>query len=276
MSVIINVNEVLNSASNIFEHNNTSDWNQGIIGDDSIQINPASNHFNFIFPTIGLLVLVVVTLIFQHCRIQRLEQSQSDEHSDPVRIAARYKYIQQKEALRLEMIEHALVKTKVIQDQGPSSRSNSFALTEVSSASLDCSNSSNDEVVLNIASEEDIEGLSGSKPDMMTLEHSINIKGWKLESHCAICLEAYQENDIVSYSKNQKCSHIFHSYCILGWLQDCREQCPCCRSPYLHGFTLKNDDNFKEAAANLRENEEQPNINANTTVDDNSTDTARG
>ena len=290
MSVIDDIDNILNSTSNIFEHNNASDrtWNQGIIDDDSIQVNHASNHFNFIFPVIGLLVLVVATLVFQHCRVQPLEQSQSDEYNDPVRIINRYKYIRQKEALRLQMIELALVKTKVIQDQGPSSRRNSSALTEISLASLDCSNSSKDDVVLNIACEEDIEDIeapSGSKPDsngcgasadvvlpLMTLEHPINIKGWMLESHCVICLEAYQENDSVSYSKNQNCSHTFHSYCILGWLQDeRREQCPCCRSPYLHGFSSENDDdNFEEVAADSTDvrAEEQTNINENTSIDD--------
>ena len=50
---------------------------------------------------------------------------------------------------------------------------------------------------------------------------------------CAVCLVDYQEGDCVSFSHNPKCSHHFHKACILEWLKDDHDECPCCRNNYL-------------------------------------------
>mmetsp|Transcript_4712 Transcript_4712/g.9308 ORF Transcript_4712/g.9308 Transcript_4712/m.9308 type:complete len:469 (-) Transcript_4712:122-1528(-) len=53
-------------------------------------------------------------------------------------------------------------------------------------------------------------------------------------SSCAICLEPYRQNDEISYSKHQKCSHVFHKDCIISWLTDQkRDDCPYCRGNYI-------------------------------------------
>lgn len=53
-------------------------------------------------------------------------------------------------------------------------------------------------------------------------------------SSCAICLEPYRQNDEISYSKHQKCSHVFHKDCIISWLTDQkRDDCPYCRGDYI-------------------------------------------
>lgn len=49
-------------------------------------------------------------------------------------------------------------------------------------------------------------------------------------SMCSICLEDFEDGDIVCQSPN--CRHIFHEDCMSEWLLR-HDDCPCCRSPYL-------------------------------------------
>lgn len=78
----------------------------------------------------------------------------------------------------------------------------------------------------------------------LILEHSTTPLDWQTET-CAICLEPYKENDDVSYSKHQNCTHAFHTSCILSWLKDeFRNDCPCCRGPYLHLSVVEDDGDY--------------------------------
>merc|ERR1712226_1301694 len=43
---------------------------------------------------------------------------------------------------------------------------------------------------------------------------------------CPICLDQFNEGDVVIVSKH--CSHLFHKNCILAWLEK-HDACPCCR-----------------------------------------------
>jgi hypothetical protein len=38
------------------------------------------------------------------------------------------------------------------------------------------------------------------------------------DNECPICMEAFQLDEIVSWSPNEKCSHVFHHECIKEWL----------------------------------------------------------
>lgn len=49
---------------------------------------------------------------------------------------------------------------------------------------------------------------------------------------CAICLEAFVPDEIVSWSANPKCSHVFHHDCIKSWLLS-HTDCPFCRKTIL-------------------------------------------
>ncbi|KAL3821775.1 hypothetical protein ACHAXA_000274 [Cyclostephanos tholiformis] len=55
--------------------------------------------------------------------------------------------------------------------------------------------------------------------------------GWEVDM-CAICTEQYDEDDLVSYSRERRCKHNFHPKCIERWLK-VRNDCPCCRSRYI-------------------------------------------
>jgi len=52
------------------------------------------------------------------------------------------------------------------------------------------------------------------------------------ERECAICMEDLKVGDIVSWSPNTNCEHIFHHRCVKEWLVK-KTCCPCCRETFL-------------------------------------------
>jgi hypothetical protein len=52
------------------------------------------------------------------------------------------------------------------------------------------------------------------------------------ETECPVCMDALEVGDLVSWSPNAQCEHVFHHCCIKEWLlkQEC---CPCCRQIFL-------------------------------------------
>jgi hypothetical protein len=52
------------------------------------------------------------------------------------------------------------------------------------------------------------------------------------ENICSICLDTFRVGDEVSWSKDLRCHHCFHSDCLIAWLMK-RGECPVCRSSFL-------------------------------------------
>mmetsp|Transcript_19353 Transcript_19353/g.40660 ORF Transcript_19353/g.40660 Transcript_19353/m.40660 type:complete len:349 (+) Transcript_19353:132-1178(+) len=104
--------------------------------------------------------------------------------------------------------------------------------------------------------------LNSSSCHVLELEDYHGATNFDLET-CAICLEPYRENESVSYSKHQNCAHAFHTDCILSWLQDeHRNDCPCCRGPYLHLVVYEQDGEYFGSISTSRydgNNSDQPN-----------------
>ena len=48
---------------------------------------------------------------------------------------------------------------------------------------------------------------------------------------CSICMEGYKKGDMVCWSQNLSCSHVFHTECLIPWLMH-HNICPNCRSIY--------------------------------------------
>jgi hypothetical protein len=71
-----------------------------------------------------------------------------------------------------------------------------------------------------------------SVPDASSVTRSLSYD--EEESACVICLEPFRVGDCVTWSRNSRalnCLHIFHSDCILPWLEEKRhDDCPSCRS----------------------------------------------
>jgi hypothetical protein len=52
------------------------------------------------------------------------------------------------------------------------------------------------------------------------------------EKECPVCMDTLEAGDIVSWSPNTSCEHVFHHCCIKEWLIK-RKCCPCCRQTFL-------------------------------------------
>ena len=62
------------------------------------------------------------------------------------------------------------------------------------------------------------------------------------ENTCIICLDEYMKGDLISFSKNPACHHMFHQSCIIEWLSSRRSnyKCPCCRVNFLSSGKKEN------------------------------------
>ncbi|KAL7563624.1 hypothetical protein ACA910_013364 [Epithemia clementina (nom. ined.)] len=49
---------------------------------------------------------------------------------------------------------------------------------------------------------------------------------------CVICLNQYEEGEIIAWSHNKKCEHLFHHQCIMEWLLK-HDECPICRNNFM-------------------------------------------
>lgn len=54
-------------------------------------------------------------------------------------------------------------------------------------------------------------------------------------SECSICLERFEPGEQLSWSKDLKCHHIFHTDCLQPWLMT-NDDCPCCRTLFFDEF----------------------------------------
>jgi hypothetical protein len=58
------------------------------------------------------------------------------------------------------------------------------------------------------------------------------------ETECPVCMDVLEVGDLVSWSPNANCEHVFHHCCIKEWLLK-RECCPCCREIFLPANQLE-------------------------------------
>jgi hypothetical protein len=86
----------------------------------------------------------------------------------------------------------------------------------------------------------------GAEPSLNVVgsEGSAELQPWQSDNDnghecCAICLSDYQDGDVIGWSHNKNCKHIFHRECISEWLLT-HEECPCCRHYYL--FFMEDGD----------------------------------
>ena len=71
-------------------------------------------------------------------------------------------------------------------------------------------------------------------------EHDVEIG--KLEpGECAVCLSPYKVGDVVLWSQNDDCRHVFHCDCMLTWIVKKQSvECPCCRRKFLNDVDTLN------------------------------------
>lgn len=81
------------------------------------------------------------------------------------------------------------------------------------------------------------------------------------EKCCSICLNEYEDADVVSKSYNDKCLHIFHKDCIVEWLLN-HSDCPCCRHPYI---LPQNNNNTSSSSTSSSSSSARPRLVHNNT-----------
>lgn len=57
---------------------------------------------------------------------------------------------------------------------------------------------------------------------------------------CAICLSSYQLGDLIVWSSNFECPHVFHLECMTTWTKkQLSTLCPCCRQEYVFAIPVE-------------------------------------
>jgi hypothetical protein len=55
-----------------------------------------------------------------------------------------------------------------------------------------------------------------------------------VDCFCSICLDEYGPGDVINWSVNRNCRHIYHHECIMAWLLiKGKQDCPCCRLNFI-------------------------------------------
>jgi len=94
------------------------------------------------------------------------------------------------------------------------------------------------------ASDEETGGSTGDKNDtdhslyQIDRDDDVDASQLSIDGECSICYEHMQVGEIVSWSPNPNCQHVFHHTCIKEWLLD-HSACPFCRQTFLPADTLE-------------------------------------
>mmetsp|Transcript_20617 Transcript_20617/g.30359 ORF Transcript_20617/g.30359 Transcript_20617/m.30359 type:complete len:253 (+) Transcript_20617:152-910(+) len=76
----------------------------------------------------------------------------------------------------------------------------------------------------------------------------LSVRSLRSMPSCAICLKEYEAGDILSWSKQEQCTHAFHEECIVKWLS-MHDDCPLCRCVIMR-------DDLEGSVPNNRRNED--------------------
>lgn len=80
---------------------------------------------------------------------------------------------------------------------------------------------------------------------------------------CAVCLDPFQEGDLVARAQNDACKHLYHKDCIAEWLLQNME-CPLCKRNFLS--LSAEDETERTAEEEEDEDMEQPSSYISTTA----------
>ena len=54
-----------------------------------------------------------------------------------------------------------------------------------------------------------------------------------IDSTCIICLVKFKAEDVITFSSDVECRHVFHQACITHWIR-LKNHCPCCNRTFLN------------------------------------------
>jgi Ring finger domain len=79
------------------------------------------------------------------------------------------------------------------------------------------------------------EKLDETEPDVNKANEQNDDDMYENGEGCDICMGCYKVGDVITWSRNPACGHMFHEACITEWLCGTQRKltCPCCRSEYV-------------------------------------------
>jgi len=81
-------------------------------------------------------------------------------------------------------------------------------------------------------------------------ERSGSVEGYSALS-CPICLDVFDRDDVITWSKELRCQHVYHENCLNPWLMK-NDDCPICRTNLIiegdYDDTNRKDGNGKKAS----------------------------
>ena len=81
-------------------------------------------------------------------------------------------------------------------------------------------------------------------------DHSQSSSEGEHLDECSICFDVFQPGEIVSWSPEPKCQHVFHHHCIKEWLLK-KKKCPFCRETFLPTDRLETIQNHRKTVHEL-------------------------
>lgn len=225
---------------------------------DSIVIYLTLTAVVFIF----VLLKYIHKILFEMIQAENRTQMILDARVRAVRILQRREMTRQEKEERIILVLSSVLQRRVIYEMD-SKKDNAMGRNESSLGTILKS-----ALKMTSSQHEDIDDTSKhveceaeddefpNKQDIVVSDESITTKlpqkakeEYDSKVCCSICLEKYTVGDEISYSKNPKCDHAFHTECISLWCIK-HSLCPLCRND----FVYENGD--EENAANEMNHDE--------------------
>ena len=92
---------------------------------------------------------------------------------------------------------------------------------------------------------------------------------------CAICLDSFHVDDVIVWSSNIQCQHVFHEFCVIDYLVKVKKNkgqpCPTCRQNFIdlidmNKLSNNNEDDIKKKTSNNDNETRNYNNNGHHTV----------
>ncbi|GFH50062.1 hypothetical protein CTEN210_06538 [Chaetoceros tenuissimus] len=145
---------------------------------------------------------------------------------------------QEKEERRLLVLTSVLHRRVIQKDSKKDEMENESSLGTILKSALQMTSSQQEDIDDTFKSVES-DGFP-NKQDIVLLDESNTTKlpekaneEYNSKICCSICLEKYTVGDEISYSKNPKCDHAFHTECISLWCIK-NSLCPLCRNDFVY------------------------------------------
>ena len=170
-------------------------------------------------------LLWIATLVFWlyvHSKHEEERERRSEEQRTEELHQAKRKSMLQPDRRRIVISE--TITSRIMKDEDLKG----LDATTASTTSTGTMNTTSETSESHNADVENGEGANNGEDDIGSMHNTP-------PSECSICLERFEPGEQVSWSKELKCHHIFHTDCLQPWLMT-NDDCPCCRTLFFDEF----------------------------------------